>query len=232
MKNKIKIYLDTADIKKIVKAKNNKNISGCTTNPSLMRKNNIKSYQSFIKYLCKKVSKPISFEIFADDEKEIINQSIKISKFSKNILVKIPIINSKGKSLAGTIKKISDLNIKLNITAVFTFKQFKSAYDSLNKKNFNIISIFAGRIADTGRDPKFIISKCVKYKKNKNIKILWASTREYLNIIQAQNEKCDIITVTPEILSKKKLSGYNLEKFSIDTSKAFYEDAKKMKLKI
>ena len=102
----------------------------------------------------------------------------------------------------------------------------------LNKKNFNIISIFAGRIADTGRDPKFIISKCVKYKKNKNIKILWASTREYLNIIQAQNEKCDIITVTPEILSKKKLSGYNLEKFSIDTSKAFYEDAKKMKLKI
>ncbi len=212
MKNKIKIYLDTADIKKIVKAKNNKNISGFTTNPSLLRKNNIKSYQSFIKYLCKKVSKPISFEIFADDEKEIIN--------------------SKGKSLAGTIKKISDLNIKLNITAVFTFKQFKSAYDSLNKKNFNIISIFAGRIADTGRDPKFIISKCVKYKKNKNIKILWASTREYLNIIQAQNEKCDIITVTPEILSKKKLSGYNLEKFSIDTSKAFYEDAKKMKLKI
>ena len=229
---KIQIYLDTADISQIIKTSKNSDIKGYTTNPSLMNKNKIKSYKKFIEYLCSKTNKPLSFEIFADNENEIYNQALTIAKFSKNIFVKVPIVNSKGKSLCGVIKKLSNKKIKLNITAVFTPKQFKAAYLSLDKKMTSIISVFAGRIADTGRDPEKIIEKCVRIRKNKKIKILWASTREFFNIIQAQNSKCDIITVTPEIYNKKIFKNYNLEKFSIETSKMFYEDAKKLKLNI
>ena len=201
--NKIKLYLDTADIKTILKLSKNSDIKGITTNPSLMKKNNIKSYKNFIQLLCKKISKPISFEIFADNENEIFEQAIKISKYSKNIYVKIPIVNSKGKSLAKVIKKVSNEKIKVNITAVFTFEQFKQAHEAINSYTKSIISIFAGRIADTGRDPIDIIKNCVRYKKKKNIEILWASTREFFNIFQAENSKCEIITVTPEIYFKK-----------------------------
>ena len=201
---KIKIYLDTADINKIIRVNKDKRINGYTTNPSLMKKNNIKSYGKFIKYVCSKISKPISFEIFSDKEDEIYDQAM----------------------------KLSDKKVKLNITAVFTYSQFKSAYDALNKNIPSIISIFAGRIADTGRDPSLMIKKCVRYKKSNYIKILWASTREYLNIIQAEKLNCDIITVTPEIFNKNKIKNYNLTKYSIETSKMFYEDAKKIKLKL
>jgi len=230
--NKIKIYLDTADINLILKSLKDKNIHGYTTNPSLMRKNNIKSYKNFIKYLCDKTSRPISFEIFADSEKEIYEQAKKIDSFAKNIYVKIPIVNSKGKNLQNVIKKLSDEKVKLNITAVFTIEQFKTSYLNLNKKVPSIISVFCGRIADTGRDPASTLKKCLKLRKNKNIKILWASTREYLNIFQAEKLKCDIITVPPEILSKKKFKNYNLKKFSIDTAKMFYDDAKQLNLKL
>jgi len=229
---KIQIYLDTADIDKIIKTSKNNDIKGYTTNPSLMNKNKIQSYKKFIEYLCSKTNKPISFEIFADNENEIYNQAITIAKFSKNIFVKVPIVNSKGKSLCRIIKKLSNKKIKLNITAVFTLRQFKKAYLSLDKNTPSIISVFAGRIADTGRDPDKIIRKCVTFRKNKKIKILWASTREFFNIIQAQNSKCDIITVTPEIYAKKYYKNFNLEKFSTQTSKMFYDDAKKLKLSI
>ena len=229
---KIQIYLDTADISKIIKTSKINDIKGYTTNPSLMSKNKIKSYKKFIEYLCLRINKPISFEVFADTEKEIYKQAKTITKFSKNIYVKIPIVNSKGKSLSKVIQKLKKKKIKLNITAVFTFKQFKKAYLSLNKKIPSIISIFAGRIADTGRDPQKIIKKCVTFRKNKKIKILWASTREFFNIIQAQNSQCDIITVTPETYSKKQFKNYNLEKFSVQTAKMFYEDAKKLNLSI
>ena len=230
--SKIQIYLDTADISKIIKTSKNSDIRGYTTNPSLMNKNKIKSYRKFIEYLCSKTTKPISFEIFADNEDEIYNQAITIAKFSRNIFVKVPIVNSKGKSLCGVIKKLSNKKIKLNITAVFSLNQFKKAHLSLNKDTPSIISIFAGRIADTGRDPEKIIRKCVTFRKNKKIKILWASTREFFNIIQAQNSKCDIITVTPEIYAKKYYKNFNLEKFSTQTSKMFYEDGKKLNLSI
>ncbi len=230
--NNIKLYLDTADIKTILKLSKNSDIKGITTNPSLMKKNNIKSYKNFIELLCKKISKPISFEIFADNDKEIYNQALKISKFSKNIYVKIPIVNSKGKSLNKVIKKISNEKIKVNITAVFTYEQFKQAHSAINSSTKSIISIFAGRIADTGREPIKLIKKCARYKKKKNIEILWASTREYLNIFQAKNSNCEIITVTPDIYLKKKLRNYNLKKYSIDTSKMFFDDAKKLNLKI
>ena len=228
--SKIQIYLDTADISKIIKTSKNSDIRGYTTNPSLMNKNKIQSYKKFIEYLCSKTTKPISFEIFADNEDKIYNQAITIAKFSRNIFVKIPIVNSKGKSLCGVIKKLSNKKIKLNITAVFSLKQFKQAHSSLNKDTPSIISIFAGRIADTGRDPEKIIRKCVTFRKNEKIKILWASTREFFNIIQAQNSKCDIITVSPEIYAKKYYKNFNLEKFSTQTSKMFYEDGKKLKL--
>ncbi len=230
--NKIQLYLDTADINEIIKTSNNQDVKGYTTNPSLMKKNKIRSYKKFIEYLCSKTNKPISFEIFSDNENEIYNQAIRISSYGKNIYVKIPIVNSKGKSLCKTIKKLSDEKIKLNITAVFTFKQFKEAYKSLNKKIPSIISVFAGRIADTGRNPESIIKKCVDIRKKNKIKILWASTREFYNIIQAQNSKCDIITITPEIYAKKILKNYNLEKYSTETSLMFYNDAKKLNLKI
>jgi transaldolase len=230
--SKIQIYLDTADISQIIKTSKNNDIKGYTTNPSLMNKNKIKSYKKFIEYLSSKISKPISFEIFADNESEIYRQALTIANFSKNIFVKVPIVNSKGKSLCRVIKKLSNKKIKLNITAVFTPKQFKEAYLSLDKNTLSIISIFAGRIADTGRDPKKTIEKCVRIRKNKKIKILWASTREYFNITQAQDSKCDIITVTPEIYNKKIYKNYNLKKFSTETSKMFYEDAKKLKLSI
>ena len=230
--SKIQIYLDTADISKIIKTSKNSDIRGYTTNPSLMNKNKIKSYKKFIEYLCSKTTKPISFEIFADNEDEIYNQAITIAKFSRNIFVKVPIVNSKGKSLCGVIKKLSNKKIKLNITAVFSLNQFKKAHLSLSKDTPSIISIFAGRIADTGRDPEKIIRKCVTFRKNKKIKILWASTREFFNIIQAQNSKCDIITVTPEIYAKKYYKNFNLEKFSTQTSKMFYEDGKKLNLSI
>ena len=227
---KIQIYLDTADISKIIKTSKNNDIRGYTTNPSLMHKNKIQSYKKFIEYLCSKTTKPISFEIFADNEDKIYNQAITIAKFSRNIFVKIPIVNSKGKSLCGVIKKLSNKKIKLNITAVFSLKQFKQVHSCLNKDTPSIISIFAGRIADTGRDPEKIIRKCVTFRKNEKIKILWASTREFFNIIQAQNSKCDIITVSPEIYAKKYYKNFNLEKFSTQTSKMFYEDGKKLKL--
>lgn len=228
--NKIQIYLDSANVDIILKSLKDKNIKGYTTNPSLMKKSNIRSYENFIKYLCKKTKKPISFEIFADKEKEIYKQAKKISSFSSNIYVKIPIVNSKGQSLHKVIKKLSEENIKLNITCVFTAEQFKRSYNVLNKKVSSIISIFCGRIADSGRNPENIIKKCLKIRKTNKVKILWASTREFFNITQAQNYKVDIITVPPEILEKKKYKNYNLKKFSVDTAKMFYDDAKKLNL--
>jgi transaldolase len=232
MKKKIEIYIDTANIKKIFFYNKNKLVKGFTTNPSLMQKSNIKNYSDFISLLTKKIKKPISFEIFSDSDEEIIKQALKISSFAKNIFVKVPIINSKGKYLTKSIKEISSKGIKLNVTAVFTFQQFKAAYDAIDKKSEGIVSIFSGRIADTLRDPNKIINHCVKYKKTKNIKILWASTREVYNIKQAEDVKCDIITISPEIFDKLKIKNYNLKKYSIDTARSFMEDSKKMKLNI
>ena len=232
MKKKIKIYLDTADVQSILSYNKNKLVRGFTTNPSLMKKSNIKNYSDFIKLLTKKIKKPISFEIFSDSDAEVIKQALKISSYAKNIYVKIPIVNSKGKSMAKSIKQISSLGIKVNITAVFTFEQYKKAYDAIHKKTKSIISVFCGRIADTLRNPSQIINRCVKYKGYKNIKILWASTREVYNVKQAEEANCDIITITPDIFDKLKLQNYNLTKYSIDTAKSFIKDSKKLNLKI
>ncbi len=230
---KINIYADGADYEEILKLKNKSLIKGFTTNPSLMRKSGVKNYKNFAKKLIKNISKPISFEVFSDDLKGMSRQAEIINSWGKNIYVKIPIVNSKGKSTIEIIKKLNKKNIKLNITAVFTLTQVKQILNNINKNADLIISIFAGRIADTGRDPVPVIKDAIKLKKNfKKVKILWASTREVLNIYQAEKINCDIITVPNNMLKKISLKNKNLNKYSIETSRDFYIDGKKSKFNI
>tara|TARA_B100000989_G_scaffold191671_1_gene144452 strand:+ start:4449 stop:5147 length:699 start_codon:yes stop_codon:yes gene_type:complete len=231
---KIKIYADGANKKDILYFNRQINISGLTTNPSLMRKSGVKNYKNFSIEILKKVNKkPISFEVFADDFNNMYLQSQIISSWANNVYVKIPITNTKGISSKGLINKLSNEKIKLNITAIFTKSQVDTVFKSLNKKTPAIVSIFAGRIADTGRDPSNIIKYASRlFKKNLKHKILWASTREVLNIIQAEKAGADIITVPTSILNKKKLFNKSLNKYSLETVKEFYKDAKEAKYKI
>ena len=233
-KLKIKIFADGADEKHMLDLNKLKHIKGLTTNPSLMKKAGIKNYSVFAKKILKKIKiKPISFEVFSDKHEEMYKQAKIISSWGKNVYVKIPITNSTGKSCHKIIKKLSDEKVNLNITAVFTISQVKILKNNLNPKSKSIISIFAGRIADTGRNPADIIKQSVKmFSKRKNVEILWASTRELFNIFEANNLKCQIITVTPDILKKIKLINYNLNKYSLDTIKDFYNDAKDVGYKI
>lgn len=230
---KIKIYADGADYSDFVNLNKSKEIKGFTTNPSLMRKSGVKNYEKFARKLIKVIKKPISFEVFSDEIDEMYNQAKKISSWGNNVYVKIPIVNSKGVSTIRLIKKLNLEKIKLNITAVFTFDQVNKIINSLNSKTPSIISVFAGRIADTGIDPIDIMKRSIKLKKNnKNIKILWASTREVLNIYQAENINCDIITVPIGIIKKLNLYKKNLKKYSVETAKDFYLDGLKSKYKI
>ena len=226
---KIKIFADGANIEEMVRLNSLSYIKGFTTNPSLMKQSGIKNYKEFVfKILSKIKSKPISFEVFSDDINEMFNQAIKIADWGNNIFVKIPITNTKGESCLNIIKKLSHLGIKLNITAIMTEDQIKNTCKALSSNVNSIISVFAGRIADTGIDAMKIISKSQKYVKNKKKhEILWASTREIFNIFQATECGCRIITIPHELLNKVNLIGKNLNKYSIETVKQFYTDAKK-----
>ena len=231
---KTKIFCDIADLETI-NFFNKKNIvDGFTTNPSLMRKAGAKDYKNYsmeILKICKK--KPISFEVFADNKKEMLKQAYKINKWGKNVYVKIPVVNSKGLFMGSIIKELSDKGIKLNITAVYTFEQTQKIYKNLNKKTKSIISIFAGRMSDKGKDPVPIFKKSINLtKKNKNIEILWASTREAYNYIQARQLKCDIITMPPKIIDQIENFGRSFRLMTIDTVKNFLIDSKKSKFKI
>ena len=229
----IQIYADGANEKEITYFNKLNYISGLTTNPSLMKASGVTNYEKFAKKILKKINKPISFEIFADDEKNIYRQAKIISSWSKKIFVKIPVTNTKKIAMYKVIKKLSDEGVKLNITAIFTKKQIKQVIKSLNKKTPAIISIFCGRIADAGQNPKSFILYAKNTKKNKKkIKILWASTRELYNIIEAIETKCDIITVPTNILNKINIIGKNLEKYSLETVQMFYKDARKAGYKI
>jgi transaldolase len=225
---KIRIFADGADIDSIKISLKNKIISGFTTNPTLMRKSGIKDYESFSKTAAKLVyPKSISFEVFSDDLNEMYNQAKIISSWNDNIFVKIPIVNTKGISTNEVVKKLSYEKVNLNITAIFTLKQIKSVMSVLNKKSNTILSIFAGRIADSGRNPVPIIKTSVRIcKKYNNIKILWASTREAYNVIEAYNCGCHIITVSNDIIDKLKNFNKNLDVFTKETVRMFYEDAK------
>ena len=229
-----KIFCDIADLSLIRKFNKKKIVKGFTTNPSLMRKAGAKNYKSYSKQILKICrNKPISFEVFADDQKSMIEQGIKISTWSKNIYVKVPVVNSKNKFSGKVIKELNNKNIKLNITAVYTSNQTKKILKNINKKTKVIISIFAGRAGDVGRDPIPEFFKSIKLaKKFQNVEILWASVREPYNYIQAKQLGCHIVTIPPPIIEKIENFGKSFDKLTIETVKGFLTDSKKSKFKI
>ena len=230
----IKIFCDIADLNLIKKFHKLKIIKGFTTNPSLMRKAGAKDYKLYSKKILKVCkTKPISFEVFADDHKSMINQGLKINEWGKNIYVKVPVVNSKNKFSGKVIKKLNNQNIKLNVTAVYTAKQTKKILDKINKKTKVIISIFAGRAGDAGKDPVPEFVKSIRLaKKYKNVEILWASVREPYNFIQAKQLGCHIITIPPSIIEKIEKFGSSYKKLTTETVKAFLVDSKKSRFKI
>ena len=231
---KTKIFCDSADVKTIKKFNNNSLVSGFTTNPSLMRLSGAKNYKNYsLKLLkvCKK--KPISFEVFADTSKEMLHQAFIINSWGKNVYVKIPVVNSKGLFSGKVIGALSKKGIKLNITAVYTVEQVKKIIKNINKNSKTIISIFSGRMGDVGKDPLLVINKSVQLtKKMKNVEILWASTREAYNYLQAKNSGCSIITMPPEIIEKVSKFGKTYKELTLDTVQKFLNDSKDSNFKI
>ncbi len=229
-----KIFCDIADIKQIKKFNKKSIVKGFTTNPSLMRKAGAKNYKIYCKNIlkiCKK--KPISFEVFADDYKNMLDQAYKLNSLGKNVYVKIPVCNSKGKFSGKIMNKLNKENIKLNITAVYNSAQTLKILKNINKKTKVIISIFAGRAGDTGKDPVPEFKRSLKFaKKYKNVEILWASVREPYNYIQAKQLKCHLITVPPAIIEKIEKFGKTFKNLTIETVKTFLADSKKSNFKI
>ena len=229
MKNiKTKIYCDIAELKLIKKFNKKKFIKGFTTNPSLMKNAGAKDYMSYSKKILKICpNKPVSLEVFADDYFNMRQQALKINTWGKNVYVKIPVSNSKGVFMGKLIKELNNLNIKLNITAVYSSKQTEKIIKLLNKKSKVIISIFAGRAGDTGKDPIPEFKRSIFLaKKFKNVEILWASVREPYNFIQAKQLGCHIITVPPTTIKKIENFGKSFDQLTKETVKAFYRDAK------
>jgi Transaldolase len=231
---KTKIFCDIAEINEIKKFNEKKIVKGFTTNPSLMRKAGAKNYKLYSKNIlkiCK--NKPVSLEVFADKFFEMEKQALEINKWGKNVYVKIPVVNSKGFFSGKLIRKLSQKNIKLNITAVYNSNQTKKILQCVNKKTKVIISIFAGRAADLGKNPIPEFKKSLSMsKKFKNVEILWASVREPYNYLQAKELGCHIITIPPSIIEKIENFGSTYKKLTIDTVKKFLIDSKKSKFKI
>jgi len=231
---KTKIFCDSADLKVIKKLNNNSLVSGFTTNPSLMRLSGAKNYKNYsLKLLSVCKNKPISLEVFGDTTSQMLRQAIIINSWGKNVYVKIPVVNSRGFFSGKVIKTLGQKGIKLNITAVYTVNQVRKILRNINKKSKTIISIFSGRMSDVGKDPVPIIRKSVLLtKKLKNTKILWASTREAYNYLQAKDCGCQIITMPPAIINKISKFGKSYQELTLDTVKKFLEDSKKSKFKI
>ena len=228
-----KIFCDIADLKLIKKFSKKKIVRGFTTNPSLIRKAGAKSYEKYCKNILNFTKKPISFEVFADDNKNIIKQALKIKNWGKQVYVKVPVTNSKGIFLGKVINRLNRENIKLNITAVYTAEQTNRILKSINKKTKVIISIFAGRMADKGKDPIPEIKKSILFaKKYKNVEILWASVREPYNFIQAKQLGCHIITIPPSTIEKIEKFGKSFSQLTQETVMTFYKDAKSAGFKI
>ena len=230
---KTKIYCDIADINQI-KTFNKKNIvKGFTTNPSLMRKAGAKNYENYSRKILKICKKPISLEVFGDDYKSMKRQAFIINSWGKNIYVKIPVINSKGNFMGKLIKELSHKNIKLNITAVYNSSQTKKILKYLNKKPKTIISIFAGRAGDVGKDPIPELKKSIiMSRKYKNVKILWASVREPYNFLQAKQLGCHLITIPPKIIEKIENFGKSFSQLTKETVTGFLKDSKKSKFRL
>ena len=224
---KIKIFADGADIKSMIEQYKGGIVKGFTTNPTLMKKNGISDYEGFAKEVLKNIpDRPISFEVFSDDFDEMERQAKKIASWGKNVNVKIPISNTKNQPSIPLIKKLSAEGLSLNITAILTVDQVRAVKEVLNPNVYNIVSVFAGRIADTGTDPMpYMIESAKILKPLSKTDLLWASSRELLNIFQAEEARCQIITVTGDILKKLSMVGKDLAELSLDTVKMFYDDA-------
>jgi len=231
---KIKIYADGANVQEIVSMDENNSVDGFTTNPTLMAQAGIEDYLSFAKEVLSRVKqKSISFEVFSDDLDEMYEQAIILRDLGENVSVKIPVTNTKGVTTYSLVERLSNQGVKLNVTAVFTKSQIQSIYDVLNPEINSIISIFSGRIANAGIDPepivKFAVDLCSEDEK---IEILWASPREVFNLIQAERCGCHIITMTPNLIKGTKDIGKDLEQYSLETVKMFYNDAVKSGFKL
>tara|TARA_B100000780_G_C21052799_1_gene422858 strand:- start:201 stop:908 length:708 start_codon:yes stop_codon:yes gene_type:complete len=233
-KKKTKIFCDIAELNQIKKFNKKRVVKGFTTNPSLMKMAGAKDYKLYSKKILKICSnKPVSLEVFADDYLNMRDQALKINKWGKNVYVKIPITNSKGFFMGKIIKELNSMNIKLNITAVYSAKQTQKILKLINKKSKVIISIFAGRAGDTGKDPIPEFKKSIYLAKRfKNVEILWASVREPYNYIQAKQLGCHIITIPPATIEKIEKFGKSFDQLTKETVKTFYKDAKSAGFKI
>jgi transaldolase len=226
--DKLKIFADGAALAPILELYKNPRISGFTTNPTLMRKAGITDYRAFAHEVLAAIKdKPISFEVFADEFSEMKRQALEIKTWGDNVYVKIPITNTKRESAAPLIKELASSGVKLNVTALCTVDQVRETAAALKGGAPSVVSVFAGRIADTGRDPIPLMKESLTICRaaGKGVELLWASPRELLNIVQAAEIGCDIITVTPDVLAKLPTIGKDLAQFSLETVQMFYKDA-------
>ena len=231
----IKIFADGADLEGMINLYRNPLIKGLTTNPTLMRKAGVQDYESFAKDALAFIKdKPISFEVFSDEFSEMKRQALKIRDWQQNVYVKIPITNSRGESSIPLIRELAEARVQLNVTAILTLKQVREVAAALHPDVPAVVSVFAGRIADTGKDPEAMMSASKELLADlPKAELLWASVREVLNIIEADACGCDIVTVPHDILNKAlKLVGMDLEALSLDTVKMFAQDAEKAGFKL
>jgi transaldolase len=226
--DKIKIFADGASVPSILAATKNPRIAGFTTNPTLMRKDGVSDYRAFAKEVLGHIkNQPISFEVFADEFAEMRRQALEIKTWGENVYVKIPITNTRRESAIPLVKELASSGVKLNVTAICTLEQVGETAKALAGGAPSVVSIFAGRIADTGRDPVPLMRDALALCRaaDRGIELLWASPRELLNIIQAAEVGCDIITVTPDLLKKLDLVGKDLADYSLETVQMFFRDA-------
>jgi transaldolase len=225
----VKIYADGADKSAMLEMYANPRIAGFTTNPTLMRKSGVSDYRAFAREILERIpDRPISFEVFADDFVGMERQAAEIASWGENVLVKIPVTNTRAESSARLLRRLARAGIRVNVTALMTLEQVRKASECLADGPPAKISVFAGRIADTGRDPVPLMAAAVELlRPYPNLELIWASPRELLNIFQADAIRCHIITATPDILRKLDLIGKDLHEYSLDTVRMFYEDARK-----
>ena len=225
---RVKIFADGADLKIIADLARNPLIKGFTTNPTLMRKAGVVDYRAFALEMLKVVGgRPVSFEVFSDDFAGMEAQARAIATWGKNVYVKIPVTNTRREFAGELIRRLAGAGVQLNVTAILTNQQVKDVLASLSPGTASYVSVFAGRIADTGRDPVPLMAEAVALlKANPKAELIWASPRELLNIFQADDIGCQVITVTSDILNKLSLVGKSLDEYSLDTVKMFFNDAK------
>jgi len=230
----VKIFADGADLAAMRKLATDPLIQGFTTNPTLMRQAGVGDYETFAREVLSLVSgRPVSFEVFADDLDQMERQALTLASWGPNVYVKIPVTNTKGVSTVPVLHSLARLGVNVNVTALLTLPQVEAAGEALSRSRAACISVFAGRIADTGRDPVPVMKAAVEcLRRYPQLELIWASPRELLNVMQAASIGCHIITVTPDLLKKLSLVGKDLDQYSLETVKMFYEDGQKAGLAV